>query len=362
MLRYGGDTSLARPVTYSAILHLLLLAFGSVSMLWPRDGNMLLMDVEIAGEGEFIDATQAPHQPLPVEEKQIIEEKRVIEKNIPEDKPPAPQPPEEAPQDEKKIPVNDEQVDDKKQADDKKQLEPEEEEPVSKNEEKTGEEAIPKEEEKAKIDEKVASKKEEEKRAEEEKRLKEEKAKKRKKRHKKAFMEAIKSAEKAERKKRMRQKIQEIAKRGEERRKSDDNFEKILASNRENITKSMASGKGKKGTGAGSYGFGTGLSESDYEMISSQIYPHWVVPSGVRDAENIIIEIQVELRDNGEVIPSNIKIVDEKRYATDYIFRAAADSARRAILEASPLNIPKEKMDIFRKFTLRFNLREALGG
>ena len=68
------------------------------------------------------------------------------------------------------------------------------------------------------------------------------------------------------------------------------------------------------------------------------------------------------MRDNGEVVPSSVKILDEKRYATDYIFRAAADSARRAVLEASPLNVPKDKIEMFRDFTLRFNVKEALGG
>ena len=103
------------------------------------------------------------------------------------------------------------------------------------------------------------------------------------------------------------------------------------------------------------------MTEGDAETISSQIYPHWAVPSGIKDAENFVIEIKVNLKDNGEVIPSSVEILDQQRYKSDHIFRAAADSARRAILEASPLSIPRDKIDMFREFIFRFNVKEALG-
>ena len=173
------------------------------------------------------------------------------------------------------------------------------------------------------------------------------------------MIDVIKKAEKAKKKKDHRKKLRDLADR-EATRKNDADFEKMLDENSSG-GKPNGSGRGKNGTGAGAFGTGNGITESDYEVVSSQIYPHWVVPSGVRDAENIIIEIRIELGDNGEVIPSSIKIVDEKKYATDHVFRAAADSARRAILQASPLSIPREKMDLFREITLRFNLKEALG-
>jgi hypothetical protein len=70
----------------------------------------------------------------------------------------------------------------------------------------------------------------------------------------------------------------------------------------------------------------------------------------------------VQLRDSGEIIQSGVKILDERRYVSDYVFRAAADSARRAILETGTLKIPRDKISLFKKFVLRFNLKEALGG
>jgi hypothetical protein len=188
--------------------------------------------------------------------------------------------------------------------------------------------------------------------------------KKPKKRKEKILQEVIKHAEKKKAKEKNRKKILEIAekaeKNGKKKKDRDNAFDKMLNNSINDLKKS--SGKGSKGTGGGSFGAGASLADTDYEIISSQIYPHWAVPSGVRDAENIIIEVEVQLRDNGEVIPSCVKILDERRYASDYVFRAAADSARRAVLEASPLKIPRDKINLFKNFVLRFILKEALGG
>ena len=335
MLRKKGKNSITRSALYSVGLHLSLLLFTMISMIMPKKESNLLVDVEIAGEGEFreemenVRRSTSPADIIPpiTEEEQKEEPKAVEEKNIPE--------------------MTEEPQTSQEMASQEPQEKTEEPVPDSeeKIEEKTNEEPVPKENIK------------EEKKPKEEK--KEKTAKKPKKRNKKALMDVIKKAEKAKKKKDRRKKLRDLAAR-EAKRKNDSDFEKMLDENSSG-GKPNGSGRGQKGTGAGAFGIGNGISESDYEMVSSQIYPHWVVPSGVRDAENIIIEIHIELGDNGEVIPSSIKIVDEKRYATDHVFRAAADSARRAILQASPLSIPREKMNLFKEITLRFNLKEALG-
>ena len=297
----------------------------------PKKESNLLVDVEIAGEGEFREAMEnvrrsiSPADIPPITEEEQKKEPKVIEeKNIPE--------------------ITEEPQISQEMASQEPQEKTEEPVPDSeeKIEEKTTEEPVPKENIKEEKKEKTAKK-----------------SKKSKKRNKKALIDVIKKAEKAKKKKDHRKKLRDLADR-EATRKNDADFEKMLDENSSG-GKPNGSGRGKNGTGAGAFGTGNGITESDYEVVSSQIYPHWVVPSGVRDAENIIIEIRIELGDNGEVIPSSIKIVDEKKYATDHVFRAAADSARRAILQASPLSIPREKMDLFREITLRFNLKEALG-
>lgn len=173
---------------------------------------------------------------------------------------------------------------------------------------------------------------------------------------KKGMLDVIKRIEKQEKKKRSTEKLHEIANAS----KKNDEFKEMLNNEVKEIRKHM--GKGKVGDGSGQSGVGAGIAEGDFDIISSQIYPHWNVSGGVKNAENIIIDIRVKLKETGEVIPSSIEILNKKRYAEDYIFRAAADSAKHAILEASPLKIPRDKMNMFKNFVVRFNLKEALGG
>ncbi len=104
-----------------------------------------------------------------------------------------------------------------------------------------------------------------------------------------------------------------------------------------------------------------GFVDSDAAIISNQIIPHWVVASGVKNAETLIIRIRIKVKDNGEVPASSIEILDKDRYNSDAVFKSAADSAKRAILKASPLKIPAEKMHLFRDFEISFNTDKALG-
>ncbi|MDR2412226.1 MAG: hypothetical protein LBD66_01280, partial [Holosporales bacterium] len=62
--------------------------------------------------------------------------------------------------------------------------------------------------------------------------------------------------------------------------------------------------------------------------------------------------------DDGTV--TNIQILDEKHCQEDPRYRAAAESARRAVRIASPLKIPPNRLELLRSFRLRFNPKDAL--
>jgi hypothetical protein len=347
MRRKRTDLKLKKAIAYSAFGHLAALTVGLLSVLIPEENNTLFTDVQIMGEGELqdiLDNRQDIAEELPLEPSE--EESRpeeIVEQEKPEPEPAEPEPkPEPEPEPQPKQPEPEPAPPEEAAEEAPKEKEVVKEEPKEEAKEEIKEEPVPKEEPKPK-----------------EEKPKPEEKKKPKKRDRKALMDAIKTAEKKKAKENNRKKMLEIAEKASKKKKNAA-FDKMLSDSAKTLKKKA--GEGARGGGGGSFGSGTGIVDSDYEMISGQIYPHWAVPSGVRDAENIIIEIRVQLRDNGEVIPSGVKILDEKRYATDYIFRAAADSARRAVLEASPLTIPRDKIEMFRDFILRFNLKEALGG
>ncbi|MBE6446978.1 MAG: cell envelope integrity protein TolA [Alphaproteobacteria bacterium] len=212
---------------------------------------------------------------------------------------------------------------------------------------------------------------------EEQAKIRKEEAEKQERLRKKKELEALKKIEqkKKARKNRLAQ-IAAASKKIDAKKKADEEFDRMLRNEKKTFIDKSKKGnsvnnkflKGIKrngmghGNGLGRFGDGQGFNDSDASIISSQVIPHWVVSGGVKNAESLIIKIRIKLKDNGEVIPSAIEILDLNRYNSDHVFRSAADSAKRAILEASPFKIPAEKMHLFRDFEFSFNTDKALGG
>lgn len=101
------------------------------------------------------------------------------------------------------------------------------------------------------------------------------------------------------------------------------------------------------------------VSMTELDMIRAQIYKCWNPPIGAKDAADLIVSIHVALEPDGRV--SSADIVPSARYATDSFYRAAADSARRAVLLCSPLKAPPTKYDQWKDLTLRFNPKDLVG-
>lgn len=101
------------------------------------------------------------------------------------------------------------------------------------------------------------------------------------------------------------------------------------------------------------------LSISERDAIRSQIARNWRVPSGVKDAYDLKIRLRIMVQQNGVV--SKVEIVDAMRYRSDRVYRAAADSAVRAVWKSSPLrHLPAQKYETWRDMELSFDPREML--
>ena len=105
---------------------------------------------------------------------------------------------------------------------------------------------------------------------------------------------------------------------------------------------------------------GNQLTASEKDMIIQQIERCWVVPAGARDARDLDIEIKAVVNPDGTV--RQAAIVDTGRYAADPFFRAAADSAKRAVLnpQCSPLRVPPDKYEAWHNLDLFFNPKDLL--
>lgn len=104
------------------------------------------------------------------------------------------------------------------------------------------------------------------------------------------------------------------------------------------------------------------LSISEMDLLQQQLAGCWSIPVGAVDAQDLVIDIYVEMRPNRTV--RTVEIIDKSRYNQDQFFRAAAESAKRAVLnpKCSPLAVPPDKYDQWKTMTIRFNPKEMFGG
>ncbi len=110
------------------------------------------------------------------------------------------------------------------------------------------------------------------------------------------------------------------------------------------------------------YDPGQPMSMTELDAIRSQIAKCWSVPAGAKDAHELRVTLRVQLTQDGSVI--QVALADESvaRYGSgDTFFRAAADSAMRAVRQCSPLkNLPPEKYQTWRDIIMTFDPREML--
>lgn len=95
------------------------------------------------------------------------------------------------------------------------------------------------------------------------------------------------------------------------------------------------------------------LTISEEDMLRRQISRCWNMPVGARDAENLIVEVLIDVNPDRTV--RSAEVVDSSRMASDPFFRSAAEAALRALRHpmCSPLELPPDKYEQWK--TIRFN-------
>lgn len=103
------------------------------------------------------------------------------------------------------------------------------------------------------------------------------------------------------------------------------------------------------------------LSVSEMDAVRHQLEPCWNIPAGARNPEELIVEIRTQLNPDGSLQAA--KIVDEARMYVDPFYRAAAESALRALLnpKCMPLKLPPEKYNQWQTTVIVFDPRFMLG-
>jgi hypothetical protein len=102
------------------------------------------------------------------------------------------------------------------------------------------------------------------------------------------------------------------------------------------------------------------MSISEKDAIRSQIAHCWSVPAGVKNAQNLVVTLRMQVAQDGTITRVELS-GDKGRADTDPAFRAAAESARRAVQQCSPLkNLSPEKYETWRDMELTFDPKDML--
>ena len=94
------------------------------------------------------------------------------------------------------------------------------------------------------------------------------------------------------------------------------------------------------------------LSQTELNKIQNHVKKFWKLSYAASEVK-VIITLKISTNIDGTV--KRVEIYDKTLYQQDKFFRATADAARRAVLDSSPLPLPKGKEKKFQNILMDFN-------
>jgi hypothetical protein len=99
---------------------------------------------------------------------------------------------------------------------------------------------------------------------------------------------------------------------------------------------------------------------NEIEAVRQQLVQCWNVAAGARRADALSVEIEMVM--NPDATVHEARVVDSARMNSDPYFRAAAESAVRALVhpDCIPLKLPLNKYGVWKNFTFNFDPSKML--
>lgn len=98
-------------------------------------------------------------------------------------------------------------------------------------------------------------------------------------------------------------------------------------------------------------------------IIQRKMLQCWSVPAGAKDAADQVVSIRLWLAPDGSLLRHEILDRDRMNEPGQEFFRAAAESAARAVQRCAPYSeLPREKYDLWNELTFRFNPGDMIRG
>jgi type IV secretory pathway VirB10-like protein len=100
------------------------------------------------------------------------------------------------------------------------------------------------------------------------------------------------------------------------------------------------------------------LTISELDALRRQMRDCWLVPIGARDIQNLVVEVVIAVNPDRTVARADV--VDTARMASDSFFRAAAESAVRALFnpKCTPLELPPDQYEKWKVIDFTFDPRD----
>jgi hypothetical protein len=100
------------------------------------------------------------------------------------------------------------------------------------------------------------------------------------------------------------------------------------------------------------------FSTQENDTVTKQAAKCWNIPAGAKDMSSLSVGLHLELERNG--IVKNARSSNAARYADDAFFRAATDSAIKALRQCAPYELSPDKYESWREMELTFAPNDML--
>lgn len=102
------------------------------------------------------------------------------------------------------------------------------------------------------------------------------------------------------------------------------------------------------------------ITVNETDELLQQLAGCWSLLSGAKFAENLVVPVKIIV--NPDKTIKHVSVIDQGRYNRDNHYRAAADSAVRALKHprCTPLRLPNDKYEQWRVMTINFDPRDML--
>jgi colicin import membrane protein len=101
------------------------------------------------------------------------------------------------------------------------------------------------------------------------------------------------------------------------------------------------------------------LSQSELDALRARLRENWGVPIGVREARDLMVEVQFELNPDGS-LKGEPKVVNKMTHPA---FQMAAEYAVRAVIKGAPYTfLSRAKYDVWKDLVVSFDPQQMFGG